>query len=453
VLNLSQQDSGGLLRREPHAITGEVFLADLPQPLGDLLRQVREGADGDLELPWQEFILRSVYQPIVSFTHNCIVGHEALIRPFLASGKGMAPPWFFQIVIDRQQLATVDHACRALHILNGGNFPGWLFLNYHPALFGAPGNNSDSEQFIKAMVKHWGLNPRRLVCEVVENEVADQQRFLDGIAQLKELKLGLALDDFGVGASNFDRVWDIQPKIVKLDRSFAIRIGKDRKMRGVLASLVDMLHEVGAHVLLEGIETEQQAMIAIDTNIDFGQGWFFARPGARPIFDLYAMDETLDQLWHTSRNDANERASQHQKLTAPAVDAIDYIGRQLESGRTFEAVALHFLNTPEAKRLYVINRDGYIVQGPLLVTQSPSAGQPNQPAVLEKITHLRRARLSRQPYFKRAMKHPGMPQMTRPYISPCDGKITTTISMRFSLGPEVFVLCGDLDWPTLSQGL
>lgn len=59
---------------------------------------------------------------------------------------------------------------------------------------------------------------------------------------------------------------------MKLDRSLALRASNDPKARQILNGIVGLLHQSGCLVLLEGVETHDQAMIAIDAGVDFVQG-------------------------------------------------------------------------------------------------------------------------------------------------------------------------------------
>lgn len=74
----------------------------------------------------------------------------------------------------------------------------------------------------------------------------------------------LAIDDFGAGHSNFDRILQLNPGIVTLDRRFARQIENNLRARRLLPLIVALLHEASAFVLLEGLELHTQAMIAQD---------------------------------------------------------------------------------------------------------------------------------------------------------------------------------------------
>lgn len=448
-------------------ILDKKFLSRLPADLANTLQGIQISSGAANHLLWNDYRVCSVFQPIVSFTHNCIVGHEALARPFSKSGEAVAPPVFFSTVRRDGHLAHVDRACRLLHILNAGEYPGWLFLNFHPSLFGQPGNEDITDLYLGTIIDHFGIDPVSIMIEVVESEVAEKEYFEKRVQQLRSFGFNIALDDFGTGESNFERLMSMQPDIVKLDRSFAQQCVDNVKIRKVLPRLVQLLHEIGSQVVLEGIETEAQALIALDANIDFGQGWFFARPQPCPHGDPYALTATLESLWVKHGAEAITFANKRKETLGPIFKAFEEMGSGMNSGRNFSEITPRFLNIHEAKRIYLLNGDGFIEIPPLLATcranyerpclhcngGCPQITAPRFSPLPEKQSYMKRARLSRHSFFQRALEHHGKPQLSRPYVSPCDGNFVSTISMAITLGGKNYVMCGDLNWETLAGKL
>jgi EAL domain-containing protein (putative c-di-GMP-specific phosphodiesterase class I) len=105
------------------------------------------------------------------------------------------------------------------------------------------------------------------------------------------------MDDFGIGSSNFDRVAALRPDIVKIDKSVLSQsLGRDKAGRA-LPVMVELLHELGARVAVEGIETRAGAVAAIAARADYVQGFHFARPGPSLATESSGF-ERLDQLLH-----------------------------------------------------------------------------------------------------------------------------------------------------------
>ncbi|MEC5385243.1 EAL domain-containing protein [Uliginosibacterium sp. H3] len=420
------------------------FLAGLPPEF----RHFTPGAELDndrMSLRWRDLSIRSVFQPIVSFSHSRVVGHEGLVRIAGNSATTISPPDFFRLVDATGELPQVDRACRLMHAWNARSAGGWLFLNLHPALFGRF-DADDSARMVAAMVAGTGVPAHRCIIEVVEEAVIDRVRLEEGTAALRALGLGLALDDFGAGHSNFDRVWRIQPDVVKLDRSFAVRTEHDAAARRVLPRLVSMLHETGALVLLEGIETLDQALIAMDSDIDFGQGWFFARPAPDVLQDSQPVAPALDALWSRYEEHIHAQETQHHQRIAPYLNAIGYAGVLLSSGVPLQNAAGGFLSQPAAECFYLLDAEGR------QVGTNISAREQRGQGVLRELGVMPGARWSRRPYFRRALQHPGKPQVTRPYVSISSGNTCVTVSAHVRINGHEHVICGDVDWDLLLQG-
>jgi EAL domain-containing protein (putative c-di-GMP-specific phosphodiesterase class I) len=72
--------------------------------------------------------------------------------------------------------------------------------------------------------------------------------------------------------------------------------GNNARIRRMMPVMVSLLHEAGSMVLMEGIETASEALIAMDADADFVQGFFFARP--QPMLPDTRADRVLfDRLW------------------------------------------------------------------------------------------------------------------------------------------------------------
>jgi EAL domain-containing protein (putative c-di-GMP-specific phosphodiesterase class I) len=88
----------------------------------------------------------------------------------------------------------------------------------------------------------------------------------------------LVVDDFGAGYSNLKRIIDLQPRIVKLDRTLIARLDRDRRQQTLVRYIVDLCLELGAKVVAEGIETLDELKAARDCGAQYGQGYLLARP-------------------------------------------------------------------------------------------------------------------------------------------------------------------------------
>lgn len=416
-------------------------LDGLPEILKSYLGGI-ERLDGHLQLNWQQHKLSSVFQPIVSFSHSRVVAHEALLRAVSPAGTPVSPLEIFGKLGVSDELLRLDRSTRLMHIINAGRSPGWFFLNMHPALFGSL-LEADSTKIVQEIGRYMNVSSSQFIVEIVEEEITDHIRFEEGVAALRSIGLGIALDDFGAGHSNFDRVWKIRPDVVKLDRSFSVKAETDRAVRRLLPQIVGILHEAGTLVLLEGIETLEQARIAMDSNIDFGQGWYFAYPSVNPVQDPLSIKSTMDAVWDQQGKRADLAWEARRRVMAPYLDAIWLTAQRVAMGESLEEAASSYLGLPHVACLYMLDELGRQVGNNL------NAPTSTKHRVKLGLGHMSGARWSRRAYFIRAMHAPGIPQSTRPYLSVATGNICVTVSICIQVNGKPIVVCGDVDWDEL----
>lgn len=397
--------------------------------------------EGMLRMNWGLYQLSSAFQPIVSFSHGQIIAHEALLRAKDREGRNVPPALLFNPLSGHSDLLHLDRASRLMHIVNARQAPGCFFLNLHPCLFDSL-REVDSLAAAKAIGEFAGNGHSRYIVEIVEEEITDHAHFEEGVAVLRSVGMGVALDDFGAGHSNFDRVWKIRPDVVKLDRSFAARASEDRAVCRLLPQIVSILHEAGTLVLLEGIETLEQARIAMDSNVDFGQGWYFAHPAACP--GSSGTSERMEAVW--SGTGAASVAADHSRwLLVPYQQALRETAQRLMQGYSLGDAAPRWMSLPHVSALYVLDADGR-QEGDAI--EFPCAGQPASGFCLG---HAPGARWASREHFIGAIRAPGETHLTRPYLSVASGRVCVTVSIGIMAGARRVVVCGDVDWAELEN--
>jgi EAL domain-containing protein (putative c-di-GMP-specific phosphodiesterase class I) len=226
--------------------------------------------------------LRSVFQPIFSATKSIPVGHEALLRATDSSGQSIAPEKVFERAVNLGDTIFLDRISRMLHVVNfarqnrGGTK---LYLNMDGRNLMTV-NSGQHGRFFGPLLDMCGLPSETLVLEILESRISDHDRLVEAVAAYTHQGFKIAIDDFGARDSNFDRLWMLSPHIVKMDRSLIVKAVDDTRVRRILPKLVEIVHDLEAAVIFEGIETEAQQAIASDSGADMVQGFFWARPSA-----------------------------------------------------------------------------------------------------------------------------------------------------------------------------
>jgi EAL domain-containing protein (putative c-di-GMP-specific phosphodiesterase class I) len=236
---------------------------------------VRAGTRGSLG--WEGFTLATHFQPVFGVSRGGCVGYEAFLRASDDGGAGLDSDRLFAQV-PAEQCLFLDWVCRALHLRNFSTVDAGnriLFLNVNPRA--AVADAAEAHAFAD-LVRYYGVAPARLCVEILAHECQDEGLLHEAVCAYREFGAMVAVDDFGVGRSNLDRVVALKPDIVKVDRTgLAFSLG-DARSRSLMPSLVALLKQAGCKVAIDGVEGAPQALDAIEAGADFLQGNYFATP-------------------------------------------------------------------------------------------------------------------------------------------------------------------------------
>ncbi len=388
---------------------------------------------------WQGYLLFSHFQPIVSLPLQRTVGFEALMRARDSSGQAVSPLALIDAARARGEALALDRCARQMHLRYCPAVPQrWLFLNMLPEAFVDAASVSS---FLDELAR-CDIAPHGIVIEVLESALAQDAALIDAVASLRAAGLLLALDDFGAGHSNFDRIWKLRPDIVKLDRSFALSLETDPLVRRLLPRIVSLLHEAGALVVLEGIETEAQAEAAVAADVDLVQGYFFAKPSAQPETEA-RIEARVAVLWERFATHQSLNDSVLQQTLVAYRNALGQAAVLLAQGLAIDLACSEFLQLPQARFCFLLGEDGRQI--------GPNVWSPHYAASPERrrfapLHDTSRAVWLRRPYFRRAIERAFQVQTSRPYLSATTAQMCVTLSVSFPRDGRRFVLCGDVAW-------
>jgi EAL domain-containing protein (putative c-di-GMP-specific phosphodiesterase class I) len=385
--------------------------------------------------------LTSHFQPIFSIAHGRAVGYEGLIRAQYAAGTAVSPATLLAMPSNGQESLELDRSCRTLHVHNfsrQATAQNWLFLNLNSQYLVS---ERPDIGFTRDLLQAAGIPAHRLVIEIIESAVSDQAQLKRFIRYFRELGCLIAIDDFGAGHSNFDRIWDLEPDIVKIDRRMIQDAGRSRRVERILSGIVSLLHEAGSLVVVEGVETEHEALVAIAANADMVQGFYFAKPqacidNAQGFTDIFA-SLLRGQQWQSVKRNAD---LQHYSR------AIEELFQQAVAGfaihQQFEQSSLMLFADPRTVRCYLLNEAGYQVSRNVYAPHY----QQQMSARFAPLLCGDNANWSHKHYHYRALKQQGVIQISRPYLSIADSRMCITLSQTVKIGGTLYVFCCDLDW-------
>lgn len=227
------------------------------------------------------------FQPIYNPYTNCIAGAEALIRWNSAKYGFMGPDKFIPLLEDSALIIPlgrwiIDTAAKACNrwITNIPDFVMHINLSFVQIV------KSNIIKDVLEYIGRYSAANNHYVFEITETIEMEHIPAVDRV--FKEfIKNGfsLAIDDFGTGYSNYGYMRDKTFNIVKVDRSFITNIDKQRNNYLMVSFIIKMAHEMGIHVCIEGVETEEELLCVKELGADYIQGYYYGKPVCSADFE------------------------------------------------------------------------------------------------------------------------------------------------------------------------
>ncbi len=383
----------------------------------------------------------SVFQPVFSVSHRRAIGYHASLRAHDEDERHVPSHEVFTQAARRGDLLELGRLAESLHLGNFSAFDSndeWLFLSLHPAAL----MDTSYGDAMLASLKALGLPPQRVVLEVPEQAGGDTGRFAEIVDSLRKSGFLIALGGFGAKHSNIDRVWHLRPDIVTLDRVILAQASEHSHIERVLPGLVSLLHESGQLVLMGGLSTEREALIALECNVDFVQGAYFAGPSAKPVEPRIAAS-AMDALSAALRERVGARERLQAERLAPYVAALNQACARLVAGETLEDATQPLLTLPETARSFLLDARGRQIGDNLV----PAGRRVSRRAKrFSPLLHSEGASWERRPYFTAAVRSPGHAHLTAPYLSINEAHLCVTASIAAQTVKGLQVLCVDINW-------
>jgi diguanylate cyclase (GGDEF)-like protein len=242
-------------------------------------RKAQARRTGELELR-RALALRqfeAFYQPQVNTRTNRVVGFEALIR-WRHPERGLIPPGNFLPLAEEIGLIVpigewvLRTACR-----EATKWPDGITVavNASPLQFDA----GDYAKIVRKSLSATGLPGERLEIEVTEGILLrNDDVILKTLHDLREMKVRLAMDDFGTGYASLSQLARFPFDKIKIDRSLAGFEGENIKQRSIVRAITALGESLGVCTLAEGVEDAAQVLRLQQDGCHSVQGYFYGRP-------------------------------------------------------------------------------------------------------------------------------------------------------------------------------
>lgn len=224
--------------------------------------------------------LSLVYQPKIYITSERISGVETLLRwehPLI----GMIPPDTFIKIAEQSGL--IDLLTARVVEMSMQQYEDWANIGIKiPMSINISVNNLCNSNILNtissAIIRH-NVDPRDLTLEVTETSVMlDHDVSVEMLVRLNAMGIKLSIDDFGTGHSSFIYLKHLPIKEIKIDKSFVFGVLDDSNDVKIIQRTIDLAHDIGCHVVAEGIETQEVLDKLTSMGCDQLQGFYISKP-------------------------------------------------------------------------------------------------------------------------------------------------------------------------------
>jgi diguanylate cyclase (GGDEF)-like protein len=243
------------------------------------------------------------YQPKVHVETGRIIGVEALVRWRHPQRGLLGPDRFVAIAeefghIDQLGEWVLSEACQEIKALQEAGFKNLsVSVNVSPKQF----QDKTVASVVEHVLRSTGLDPKFLELELTEGLAMDTgDETLADLYAIGRLGVQCSIDDFGTGYSSLSYLTRLPIKLLKIDKSFVMRIGPSNEGddAAVVRAVIAMAHSLGLQVVAEGVETAHQLEFLRRHACDYVQGYLISGPLPASELETFLM---LEQVAPTTR--------------------------------------------------------------------------------------------------------------------------------------------------------
>ena len=227
------------------------------------------------------------YQPIVKSTTKEVVSAEALIR-WNHPKYGLIPPCVFIPIMEKTGF-IVELGRYVLEEVLQQQKRWKLFkfrevnISINIALLEI--ETKDFVKNVEKLIHEYQVNPSLIKFEITEGlAMISEEKTRKHFRDLKNLGVGISLDDFGSGYTSFSYLKKFPADILKIDKTLIDYILTNSEDQRIVKAMIELGHNLGMPVIAEGIENERMYSLLRDYGCDFMQGYYFSKP--LPVFEF-----------------------------------------------------------------------------------------------------------------------------------------------------------------------
>lgn len=227
------------------------------------------------------------YQPIYSIETGKFYCAEALARIRGLDGEIIPPYKFIPIAEETGLIIGIgkkmfEKTCEFLRDEDTTAL-GLRYIELNLSVI--QGEDKQLADYISTGIDTYNIKPEQINLEITESaSISGRAQLLENMLKLIERGVDFSLDDFGTGQSNLDYMTMMPVKLVKFDRTMTQSYFTSDKTKCVMSAAVNMIHEMGMKVVIEGVETAEQLSEMKSLGVDYIQGYYFSKPLCKADF-------------------------------------------------------------------------------------------------------------------------------------------------------------------------
>ncbi len=220
-----------------------------------------------------EASLVTYFQPIYNLKSNRIEKYEALVR--IQDGDTLYPP--IEFLKAAEQLHLLSKITRVVLVallkqLSGNDLSGSVNMSYQDLC------DNQLMDFFKEQCASYNVKPERITLEMLEDELMYESIFT--VQEWKKAGYKIAIDDFGVGYSNFKKLQLIEADYIKIDGSLIKNIINHEQDVSIVNSIASYAKAINAEVIAKFVSNEAIFKQLQKMEVNYAQGFFIGKPNS-----------------------------------------------------------------------------------------------------------------------------------------------------------------------------
>lgn len=292
VASYNGQEPSGLMRDADVALyeakkNGRRTYSVYTEAMGHALRD-RRALEDDLRSAIDKGEFELFLQPIIDSQSPEPYVYEALLRWNHRTRGMVSPARFVQLAEEASLMCGLgDWVLNktmevAVHLPPGKR----IAMNLSPLQLRA----TNFAEKVRDALERFNVSPDQLELEITETVImSDDARTMSALSALRDMGLRLALDDFGTGHASLSYLQRFRFDKIKIDQSFIARMVDDPISAAVVRAVASLGADMGAQVVAEGVETQEQVDALNREGCTLYQGYLFGRPA--PWREVLGLDD------------------------------------------------------------------------------------------------------------------------------------------------------------------